>query len=147
MVAIQFSDRFLGVQPKGREGRQLRQNLSAKLLCVPAAGVEVPGELVEVAADLAALSQQGRENVQGILSAACNKNGVLDGLFQQRLTNEGRHADVEPFAAEFEGEFFFFGHAKFDDVGAVVGIIVVIGRSDFFGVLGEYQPPILWAAR
>ena len=80
MVAIQFTDRFLGVQPKGREGRQLRQNLSAKLLCVPAAGVEVPGELVEVAADLATLSQQGRENVQGILSAACNKNGVLDEI-------------------------------------------------------------------
>ena len=106
----------------------------------------MPGQLVEVAADLAALSQQGRENVQGILSAACNKNGVLDGLFQQRLTNEGRHADVEPFAAEFEGEFFFFGHAKFDDVGAVVGVVIVSDRNSIFGVLGEYQPPILWAA-
>ena len=113
------------------------------MLCVPAAGIEVPGQLVEVAANFAALSQQGRENVQGILSAACNKNGVLDGLFQQRLTNEGRHADVEPFAAEFEGEFFFFGHTKFDDVGAIVGIVVVSGRKNFFDVLGEYQPPIL----
>ena len=89
MVAIQFTDRFLGVQPKGCEGRPFRQDLGAKLLCIPAACVEVSGELVEVAADLAALSQQGRENVQGILSAACNKNGVLDRFLQQRLTNEG----------------------------------------------------------
>ena len=89
MVAIQFSDRFLGVQPKECECRQLCQKLSSKLLCIPTAGVEVAGQLVEIAADLAALSQQGRENVQGILSAACNKNGVLDGLSQQRLTNEG----------------------------------------------------------
>ena len=89
MVAIQFSDRFLGVQPKQCEGRQFRQDLGAKLLCVPAAGVEVPGELVEVAADFAALSQQVGENVQGILSAASNKNGVLDRFPQQRLTDEG----------------------------------------------------------
>ena len=59
------------------------------MLCVLAAGVEVSGELVEVAADLAALSQQVREDVQGILSAASNKNGVLDRFPQQRLTNEG----------------------------------------------------------
>ena len=59
------------------------------MLCVLAAGVEVTGQLVEVAADLAALSQQGRENVQGILSAACNNDGVLDGFSQQGLTNEG----------------------------------------------------------
>ena len=89
MVAIQFSDRFLGVQPKRCEGRQFRQKLSAKLLCVPAAGVEVPGELVEVAADFAALSQQVREDIQSIFSAASNKNGVLDRFPQQRLTNEG----------------------------------------------------------
>ena len=52
------------------------------MLCIPAAGVEMPGQLVEVAADLTALSQQGRENVQGIFSAACNNDGVLDGLSQ-----------------------------------------------------------------
>ena len=55
------------------------------------------------------------------------------------------HPNVEPFAAEFEGELFFFGHAKFDDVSAVVRIVVVSGRKNFFGVLGEYQPPIFWA--
>ena len=146
MVAIQFANRFLGVQPKGSEGRQLRQKLCPKLLCIPAAGIEVPGKLVEITADLAALSQQVGEDAQGIFAAACNNDGVLDRFPQQRLTNEGRHADVEPFAAEFEGEFFFFGHAEFDDVGAVVRIVVVSNRNSIYDVLGEYQPPILWAA-
>ena len=89
MVAIQFSDRFLSVQPKGREGRQFRQDLGPKLLCVLAAGVEVTGQLIEIAADLAALSQQSRENIQSVLSTASNKNDVLDRFLQQRLTNEG----------------------------------------------------------
>ena len=82
MVAIQFTDRFLGIQPEGREGRQFGQELGPKLLCIPAAGVEVPGQLVEVAADLAALFQQTGEDVQCVLSAASNKNCVLDGLSQ-----------------------------------------------------------------
>ena len=63
MVAIQFTDRFLSVQPKECECRQLCQKLYPKLLCVPAAGIEVPSQLVEVAADLTALFQQVRENV------------------------------------------------------------------------------------
>ena len=104
------------------------------------------GQLIEIAADLAALSQQGRENIQSVLSTASNKNSVLDRFPQQRLTNEGRHADVEPFAAEFESEFFFFGHAEFDDLSAVVRIVIVDSRSNLFSVLGEYQPPILWTA-
>ena len=47
------------------------------------------------------------------------------------------------FAAEFELKFFFFSYAEFDDVGAVVGVVIVSGRSNLFSVLGEYQPPIL----
>ena len=47
------------------------------------------GQLIEIAADLAALSQQGRENIQSVLSTASNKNDVLDRFLQQRLTNEG----------------------------------------------------------
>ena len=90
MVAIQFSDRFLGVQPKRCGGPTVPSKAEREAaLCPGRSGVEVPGELVEVAADLATLSQQGRENVQGILSAASNKTSVLDRLPQQRLTNEG----------------------------------------------------------
>ena len=89
MVAIQFTDRFLGVKPEGREGRQLVYELRPKLLCVPAAAVEVAGKLVQVAADPAALSQQAGENVQRVLSAAGNDNGLLDRLAMQRLAYEG----------------------------------------------------------
>ena len=41
------------------------------------------------------------------------------------------------FAAEFKLEFFFFGHAEFNDVGAVAGIVVgVSGVKRFSLVLG-----------
>ena len=89
MVAIQFTDRFLGIQPEGREGRQLVYELRPKLLCVPAAAVEVAGKLVQVAADLAALAQQAGENAQRIFSAAGNNNGLLDRLTMQRPAYEG----------------------------------------------------------
>ena len=89
MAAIQFTDHFLGIQPEGREGRQLVYELRPKLLCVPAAAVEVAGKLVQIAADLAALSQQAGENVQRVLSAAGNDNGLLDRLAMQRLAYEG----------------------------------------------------------
>ena len=50
MVAIQFTNRFFGFQPKVRECGQFLQNLRPELLGVFAAGVEVPCKLVEVAA-------------------------------------------------------------------------------------------------
>ena len=31
-------------------------------------------------------------------------------------------------------------------MGAIVRIVIVSGRKNFFGVLGEYQPPIFWTA-
>ena len=47
MVAIQFTNRFFGFQPKVRECGQLFQNLRPELLGVFAAGVEVPCKLVK----------------------------------------------------------------------------------------------------
>ena len=58
MVAIQFTNRFFGFQPKVRECGQFLQNLRPELLGVFAAGVEVPCKLVEVASHLAALGRQ-----------------------------------------------------------------------------------------
>ena len=59
MVAIQFTNRFFGFQPKVRECGQFLQNLRPELLGVFAAGVKVPCKLVEVASHLAALGKQG----------------------------------------------------------------------------------------
>ena len=69
MVAIQFTNRFFGFQPKVRECGQFLQNLRPELLGVFAAGVEVPCKLVEVAAHLAALGRQGGKRRQCILAA------------------------------------------------------------------------------
>ena len=48
MVAIQFTNRFFGFQPKVRECGQFLQNLRPELLGIFAAGVEVPCKLVGV---------------------------------------------------------------------------------------------------
>lgn len=78
MVAIQFTNRFFGFQPKVRECGQFLQNLRPELLGVFAAGVEVPCKLVEVASHLAALGRQGGKRRQCILAALRHHNGVLD---------------------------------------------------------------------
>ena len=78
MVAIQFTNRFFGFQPKVRERGQFLQYLRPELLGVFAAGVEVPCKLVEVAAYLAALSRQGGKRRQCILAALRHHNGGLD---------------------------------------------------------------------
>ena len=64
MVAIQFTNRFFGFQPKVRECGQFLQNLRPELLGVFAAGVEVPCKLVEVASHLAAWGRQGGKRRQ-----------------------------------------------------------------------------------
>ena len=78
MVAIQFTNRFFGFQPKVRECGQLFQNLRPELLCVFAARVEVPCKLVEVAAYLAALGRQGGNRSQCVFAALRYYYGVFD---------------------------------------------------------------------
>ena len=78
MVAIQFTNRFFGFQPKVRERGQFLQYLRPELLGVFAAGVKVPCKLVEVASHLAALGRQGGKRRQCILAALRHHNGVLD---------------------------------------------------------------------
>ena len=88
MVAIQFTNRFFGFQPKVRECGQFLQNLRPELLGVFAAGVEVPCKLVEVASHLAALSRQGSKRRQCILAALRHHNGVLDVHAVQNAADE-----------------------------------------------------------
>ena len=79
MVAIQFTNRFFGFQPKVRECGQFLQNLRPELLGVFAAGVEVPCKLVEVASYLAALGRQGGKRRQCILAALQDRRKILSG--------------------------------------------------------------------
>ena len=88
MVAIQFTNRFLGVQPEVRECGQFLQNLCPELLSAFAAGVEVSCELIEVASHLAALGRQGGKRRQCILAALRHHNGVLDIHAVQEAADE-----------------------------------------------------------
>ena len=98
MVAIQFTNRFFGFQPKVRECGQFLQNLRPELLGVFAAGVERPCKLVEVAAHLAALGRQGGKCRQCILAALRHHNGVLDVHAVQDAADEFGLGEVEFFA-------------------------------------------------
>ena len=77
-VAIQSSQNFLGVQPKCGQVCKFVKDFRPDLLGVCAAGVEVPCELVEVAAHPAALSKQNGNGSQGFFSTADNDNSALD---------------------------------------------------------------------
>ena len=105
MVAIQFTNRFFGFQPKVRECGQFLQNLRPELLGVFAAGVEVPCKLVEVAAHLAALGRQGGKRRQCILAALRHHNGVLDVHAVQDAADEFGLGEVEFFAGVCDLQF------------------------------------------
>ena len=77
-VAIQFTQNFLGAEPKCGQVCKFVKEFRPDLLGVCTAGIEVPCKLVEVAAHLAALGKQGGNSGQGFFSAACNDDRFLD---------------------------------------------------------------------
>ena len=77
-VAIQFTQNFLGVQPKCGQVCKFVKNFRSYLLGVRTAGIEVPCKLVEVGAHFAALSKQSGNSVQSFFSAAGNDDRFLD---------------------------------------------------------------------
>ncbi len=136
MVAIQFTNRFFGFQPKVRECGQLFQNLCPELLCVFAARVEVPCKLVEVAANLAALGRQGGDRGQCVLAALRYHYGVFNIHTVQDAADKCGLGEVEFFAGVCDPQFFFCGHSDFDDVclsisRRVIAVLLVRVRSDF----------------
>ena len=107
MVAIQFTNRFFGFQPKVRECGQFLQNLRPELLGVFAAGVEVPCKLVEVASHLAALGRQGGKDTEQLRAQILEE---LSALTNFRLKAEETVGEVEFFAGVCDPQFFFCGH-------------------------------------
>ena len=77
-VAIQFTQNFLGVQPKCGQVCKFVKEFRPDLFGVCTAGIEVPCKLVQVAAHLAALSKQGGNSGQGFFTAAGNDDRFLD---------------------------------------------------------------------
>ena len=77
-VAIQFTQNFLGVQPKCGQVGKFVKDFRSNLLGVRTARIEVPCKLVEVSAHLAALGKQSGNSGQGFFSAAGNDDCFLD---------------------------------------------------------------------
>ena len=100
--AIQFTQNFLGVQPKCSQVCKFVKNFRSDLLGVCTAGIEVPCKLVEVAAHLAALGKQGGNSGQGFFSAACNDDRFLDLDVVDGAADESGEGEIQEFASEFQ---------------------------------------------
>lgn len=99
------------------------------MFVVCAAGVEMPCELVEVAAHSAALGKQSGNSSQGFFSAAGNDNGAFDLRIVQCAADEGGHREMKKFCGLFKFQFFAFRHSELDDVRFVVRRVVAVGRT------------------
>ena len=101
-VAIQFTQNFLGVQPKCSQVCKFVKDFRPDLLGVCTAGVKVPCKLVQISAHPAALGEQGGNGVQGFFSAAGNDNSALDLRTVQRTADESGEGEIQEFASEFQ---------------------------------------------
>ena len=101
-VAIQFTQNFLGVQPKCGQVCKFVKEFRPDLLGVCTAGIEVPCKLVEVAAHLAALGKQGGNSGQGFFSAAGNDDRFLDLDVVDGAADKSGEGEIQEFASEFQ---------------------------------------------
>ena len=101
-VAIQFTQNFLGVQPKCGQVCKFVKEFRPDLLGVCTAGIEVPCKLVEVSAHLAALSKQSRNSGQGLFAAACNDGCLLDFNVVDGAADKSGKREIQEFASEFQ---------------------------------------------
>ena len=101
-VAIQFTQNFLGVQPKCGQVCKFVKEFRPDLRGVCTAGVEVPCKLVEVSAHLAALGKQGGNSGQVFFSAAGNDDRFLDLDVVDGATDKSGEGEIQEFASEFQ---------------------------------------------
>ena len=101
-VAIQFTQNFLGVQPKCGQVCKFVKEFRPDLLGVCTAGIEVPCKLVEVAAHLAALGKQSGKSGQGFFAAACNDDRFLDLDVVDGAADKSGEGEIQEFASEFQ---------------------------------------------
>ncbi len=97
-VAIQFTQNFLGVEPKCGQVCKFVKEFRPDLLGVRTAGIEVPCKLVQVAAHLAALGKQGGNGGQGFFATAGNDDRALDfNALCMRAADEGGQGEMQEF--------------------------------------------------
>ena len=101
-VAIQFTQNFLGVQPKCGQVCKFVKEFRPDLLGVCTAGIEVPCKLVQVAAHLAALGKQGGNGGQGFFATTGNDDRFLDLDVVDGTADKSGEGEIQEFASEFQ---------------------------------------------
>ena len=128
-VAIQFTQNFLGVQPKCGQVCKFVKNFRSDLLGVCTAEVEVPCKLVEVGAHFAALSKQSGNSGQSFFATTGNDDRFLDFDVVDGTADEGGEGEMKGVCGIFEFQFFSFRYSELDDVRFVVRRVVAVGRA------------------
>ena len=101
-VAIQFTQNFLGVEPKCGQVCKFVKDFRPDLLGVCTAGIEVPCKLVEVSAHPAALGKQGGNGSQGFFATTGNDDRFLDLDVVNGSADESGEGEIQEFASEFQ---------------------------------------------
>ena len=101
-VAIQFTQNFLGVQPKCGQVCKFVKEFRPDLLGVCTAGIEVPCKLVEVAAHLVALGKQGGNGGQSFFATTGNDDCFLDLDVVDSAADKSGEGEIQEFASEFQ---------------------------------------------
>ena len=101
-VAIQFTQNFLGAEPKCGQVCKFVKEFRPDLLGACTAGVEVPCKLVEVSAHLAALSKQGGNSVKGFFAATGNDDRFLDLDVVDGTADKSGEGEIQEFTSEFQ---------------------------------------------
>ena len=101
-VAIQFTQNFLGVQPKCSQVCKFVKDFRSYLLGACTARIEVPCKLVKVAAHPAALGKQGGYGSQGLFAAAGNDDRFLDFNVVDGTADKSGEGEIQEFASEFQ---------------------------------------------
>ena len=96
-VAIQFTQNFLGVEPECSQVCKFVKEFRPQLFGVCAAGIEVPCELVQIAAHPAALGKQSGNGSQSFFSTAGNDNSAFDLRLVQRTADESGQGEMKEF--------------------------------------------------
>ena len=126
-VAIQFTQNFLGAEPKCSQVCKFVKEFRSDLLGVGTARIEVPCKLVEVGAHFAALGKQSGNSGQGFFAAASNDDRFLDLNVVDGAADKSGEGEIQEFCGTFEFQFLIFRHTELDDVRFVVRRVVVLG--------------------
>ena len=101
-VAIQFTQNFLGAEPKCSQVCKFVKEFRSDLLGVRTAGIEVPCKLVEVGAHLATLGKQGGNSGQSFFATTGNDDRFLDLDVVDGTADKSGEGEIQEFASEFQ---------------------------------------------